>query len=66
MDVLQLVVPSPKVLNYARRLHQDQGVSFWDAMIIGACIECGVETLYSEDLPGRTVEATLQIVNPFC
>lgn len=65
MDVLQLVVPSPKVLKYARRLHQDQGVSFWDAMIIGACIECGVETLYSEDLPGRTIDATLQVVNPF-
>jgi predicted nucleic acid-binding protein len=65
MDVLQLVVPSPKVFDYARPLHQDQGVSFWDAMIIGGCIDCGVETLYSEDLPGRTVEAKLQIVNPF-
>jgi len=34
-------------------------------MIIGACIDCGVERLYSEDLPGRTVEAKLEIVNPF-
>jgi predicted nucleic acid-binding protein len=62
MEVLQLVVPSAKVLDYAQPLHQDQGFSFWDALIIGACIDCGVQTLYSEDLPGRTVATELQIV----
>jgi predicted nucleic acid-binding protein len=64
MDVLRVVVPSPGVFDHARPLHRDQGVSFWDAMIIGACIDCGVETLYSEDLPGRIVPK-LKIVNPF-
>jgi predicted nucleic acid-binding protein len=38
---------------------------FWDAMIIGACIDSGVETLYSEDLPGRVVGPKLRLVNPF-
>jgi predicted nucleic acid-binding protein len=65
MDVLRLIIPSPNVLEHAKLLHQNQGLSFWDAMIIGACIDCGVQTLYSEDLPGRAVEAKLQIVNPF-
>jgi predicted nucleic acid-binding protein len=65
MGVLQLIVPSPKVFEHAQGLHQHQGLSFWDAMIIGACIDCGVQTLYSEDLPGRKVEAKLEIVNPF-
>src|SRR5437016_10270356 len=40
MDVLPLMLPSSKVFEYARPLHRDQGVSFWDAMIIGACIDC--------------------------
>jgi predicted nucleic acid-binding protein len=65
MDVLPLILPSPKVLDYAQVLHADQGFSFWDAMIIGACFDCGVQTLYSEDLPGGTVEPRLRIVNPF-
>ena len=65
MAVLPLIVPSPKVLHYAQALHADRGFSFWDAMIVGACFDCGVQTLYSEDLPGRVVEPRLRIVNPF-
>jgi predicted nucleic acid-binding protein len=65
MDLFQLVVPSQAVFDHAQSLHQVQGVSFWDAMIIGACIESGVQTLYSEDLPGRTLDAKIRIVNPF-
>ena len=65
MAVLRLMVPSQKVFEYARPLHQEQGLSFWDAMVIAACMDCGVHTLYSEDLPGRAIE-NLQIVNPFC
>jgi len=65
MDVLPLVLPSPAVLDYAQRLHRDQGVSFWDAMIIGACVDCGVNTLYSEDLPGTAIDGKLRILNPF-
>lgn len=65
MDVFPLVTPSPKALEHARMLHTEQGVSFWDAMIIGACMDSGVRTLYSEDLPGALVEPGLQIINPF-
>jgi predicted nucleic acid-binding protein len=65
MGVFPLIVPSPKVLDHARTLHVEQGFSFWDAMIIGACFDCGMRTFYSEDLPGRMVEPRLRIVNPF-
>lgn len=65
MDVLHFVLPSPRVLDYAQPLHQDKGVSFWDAMVIAACIDCAVETLYSEDLPGGAVESGPEIINPF-
>jgi predicted nucleic acid-binding protein len=65
MDLLPLVVPTPRVLEYARRLHQENGLSFWDSAIIGACLDCGVETLYSEDLPGGLPPSRLRIVDPF-
>ena len=64
MDVLPLVLPSPQVFQHARDLHQVQRLSFWDAMIIGACLDGGVHTLYSEDLPG-TLPTTIQIIDPF-
>ena len=65
MDVLPVVVPSPRVFEYAQPLHEREGVSFWDAMIIAACIDCGAKTLYSEDLPGVTIRSGPAIVNPF-
>jgi predicted nucleic acid-binding protein len=65
MDVLPLAVPSPRVFEIAQSLHQDHGVSFWDAMVIAACIDCGVNTLYCEDLPAVELGAAMKIVNPF-
>ena len=34
-------------------------------MILAACVEVGVKTLYSEDVPGFPVLDTLRVVNPF-
>lgn len=60
-----LVLPSTAVLERARVLHVEQQWSFWDAMIVGACLDAGVTRLYSEDLPGRQAPEPLEIVNPF-
>ncbi len=60
-----LVIPSEDVLHHARALHVEQQWSYWDAMIVSACLEAGVTRLYSEDLPGRPAPAPLEIVNPF-
>lgn len=65
LEVLRLVLPSPGVLQRAESLHVIHGVSFWDALILAACVEAGVETLYSEDLPGLPTVGGLQVVNPF-
>jgi predicted nucleic acid-binding protein len=46
-------------------MHLELGWSFWDSMIIGACLDCGASTLYSEDLPGGKVPGKLKIINPF-
>lgn len=65
LRVYRLVVPTPDVLDHARRLHVDRQWSFWDAMIVGACLEAGVTKLYSEDLPGSAPPEGLEIINPF-
>ena len=61
----RLVIPTSPVLKSARTLHVEQQYSFWDAMIVGACLEAGVTRLYSEDLPGRQPPPPLEIINPF-
>jgi len=34
-------------------------------MIVGACLTGGVKRLYTEDLPGKAVPGSLEIINPF-
>ncbi|HEV1284884.1 MAG TPA: PIN domain-containing protein [Bryobacteraceae bacterium] len=65
LSIFLLVTPSSQVLMGAEDLHLKQGWSFWDAMIVAACLECGVTRLYSEDLPGRAAPAGVEVVNPF-
>jgi predicted nucleic acid-binding protein len=65
LQVFRLVLPAGNVLPRARHLHLQHSVSFWDALIVAACLESGVETLYSEDIPGREAFGPLKIVNPF-
>jgi|SRR5271157_6100295 len=65
LTLFPLIQPSGGALGRARILHAEDGWAFWDAMIVAACLECGVTRLYSEDLPGRGVRWPLEIVNPF-
>jgi predicted nucleic acid-binding protein len=60
-----LILPSAGAFARARGFHTENGWSFWDAMIVAACLECGVTRRYSEDLPGSAVPGPLEIVNPF-
>lgn len=65
LALFPLIIPTAGALERARTLHAEGGWSFWDAMIVAACLDCGVTRLYSEDLPGRAVPGPLEIVNPF-
>jgi predicted nucleic acid-binding protein len=60
-----LILPTASALDRAKSLHTQHHCSFWDAMIIAACLECGATRLYSEDLPGRASFESLVTVNPF-
>jgi predicted nucleic acid-binding protein len=64
-DLLPLVLPTDANLVRAKALHLARGVSLWDALILAACAEAGIDTFYSEDLPGFDDFEGLKIVNPF-
>jgi predicted nucleic acid-binding protein len=59
------VLPGWGVLAVAERLLSAYSLSFWDALIIAACLEGGVTRLYSEDFDAYPRVDGLEIVNPF-
>ena len=57
---------SAATITRATRLAQRYGFSWFDALIVAAALDCGCQTLYSEDLQdGQLVEGSLRVVNPF-
>ena len=63
--MLQLVTPTPEVLNHAERLMGEYSVSVWDALVLGACEECGIQRLLSEDLTHGHRYGNVEVLNPF-
>lgn len=50
----------------AAKLRQQKAFSYWDSLIIGAALEAGCGTIYSEDMQHqRLVNGSLRIINPF-
>lgn len=57
---------SAATIAHATRLADRYGFSWFDSLIVAAALECGCETLYSEDLQhGQLIEGSLRVVNPF-
>ncbi len=61
----QVVFPTWKVQTRAYELTQRYSISYWDALLLGACKDAGVARLYSEDLDTHDGIDGLEIVNPF-
>jgi predicted nucleic acid-binding protein len=59
------VLPSWEVMDRAQYLSDRYSLSYWDAMIVAACLEAGVTRLYSEDFSGYRGIDGLEIANPF-
>ena len=60
-----MILPSWDVLDQAEHLLSRYSLSFWDAMIIAACLRGGITRLYSEDFDAYPHVDRLEIVNPF-
>jgi predicted nucleic acid-binding protein len=58
-------LPDWILMDRASMLLTTYSLSFWDAMIIAACLEAGVTRLYSEDFDGYSMIEGLSLLNPF-
>ncbi|KAB8334551.1 PIN domain-containing protein [Scytonema tolypothrichoides VB-61278] len=63
-QVWHTALPTWSVLNQAEDLLKRFSLSYWDAMIVAACLEANVQTLYTEDFGYSNIDG-LGIVNPF-
>jgi len=60
-----LQLPTDSIFQVSFQLRSRFSLSHWDAMLLAACKEAGVTTLYSEDMDATTDYDGLRIVNPF-
>lgn len=58
-------LPTIPVIHTALDLNTRYSLSHWDSMLVAACIEAGVTTLYSEDMADGADYDGVRIVNPF-
>lgn len=60
-----IALPTPQVLDKALDLTGRYSLSHWDSMLLGACIEANVDTLYTEDMGSPAKYDGVQLINPF-
>ena len=63
--LLPLVVPTSRVADHALDLTVRYSLSHWDSMLLGACKDAGLTTLYREDMGAPTSYDRIQLINPF-
>jgi predicted nucleic acid-binding protein len=57
-------LPSWKVFVRSAGLMDRYSLSSWDSLLVAACLEAGVDSLYSENFSGYREIDGLKIVNP--
>ena len=65
LSMFPLAAPAPAVFELSLGLSSRFSLSHWDSMLLGACIDAGVDTLYSEDLSSGAVYQSVEVLNPF-
>ncbi len=60
-----IVMPTEMVLDRALSLSAGYSLSHWDSLLLGACQEAKVVTLYTEDMGAPCVYDGIQLINPF-
>jgi len=63
-QVWYTVLPTWAVIDRSEDLMSRFSLSHWDSMVVAACLEANVETLYTEDFGYSDIDG-LKIVNPF-
>lgn len=65
MELFPVASADSRNLKEAMRLKEQEGFSFWDAMLIEAARASGVTRLLSEDLQDGRLIGALRVENPF-
>jgi predicted nucleic acid-binding protein len=65
LSMFSLRSPTAKVFDISFALRSRFSLSHWDSMLLAACKEAGVTTLFSEDMDPNTDYDGLSIVSPF-
>jgi predicted nucleic acid-binding protein len=60
-----VVETTPQLIVSASLLHEQHGMSFWDAMIVEAALLSGADTLFTEHLQHSRRFGGLTVSNPF-
>jgi predicted nucleic acid-binding protein len=60
-----ILIPTADAWRRTKELQNRFPLSFWDALLIAACLSDGVTTLYSEDFSASPSIDGMRIVNPF-
>ncbi len=62
---LPIVYATSASLRLALDLSSRFSLSHWDSMLLAACMEAGIDTLYSEELSSGVVYDSVRVINPF-
>src|SRR5262249_51383689 len=65
LGMFSLRLPSVALFQVSFDLRSRFSLSHWDSMLLAACKDAGVTTLFSEDMDAGTSYDGLTIVNPF-
>jgi predicted nucleic acid-binding protein len=60
-----ILLPGPDLWPETQALQGRYSLSFWDALLIAACLHDGVKILYTEDMGAPRIIDRLSLVNPF-
>jgi predicted nucleic acid-binding protein len=60
-----LIMPTEAALDRALDYAHTYTLSHWDSMLVAACAEAGVTTLYTEDMGSPRKIDTIDLINPF-
>ena len=64
-SMFSFVLPTQSLFSASLDLSSRYSLSHWDSLLIAACIEAGIDTLYSEDLDDGMTYDGLTVINPF-
>lgn len=59
------LMPVPRLWPAAQAVQARHSLSFWDALLVAACIDGGVTVLFTEDMGSPRQIDGLSLVNPF-